>query len=201
MQYKELIDKRVVIVASVVMLFMLTMLLAFYPQKKSTPSNNNNNSDNSSSSKEVLYAFGASSAKFSESETGIDVLLKAPSDQKVSAATVAVKYPKDRLEVVETYDPSEDCINKNNKLDTVLAYKNNKETGVLEITRSALLEDEQLPSGEFCFGTLYFKTKDGASASAGEITFDIKSNDAAVVGPKVKYNAKVDASSAKVQVQ
>lgn len=200
MQIKELIDKRVVVVASVSLLFMLSMLLALL----ATNTKKTNTVTTQAAVKEdVTFGFNKKSLSLTGNDLSVDVLVKTKTTNKVSAATVSIKYPADLLTFDNADNLSENCLGNNPKLDTSLAINNNAQTGVLEITRTALLADEQLPGGTFCFVTLNFETKENEDAqTAGkQITFNMKATDSVVVGPKVKYSAKVDQANSSVSLQ
>lgn len=197
MQLKEFIDKRVIVVSSVTILFMLCMLLALVA---TNTRETKKVSTSAAQKEEVAFAFGKNSLqKNTDEEVEVDVMLKTKSSNRVSAATVLVKYPVEVLKFSTSDYPSTDCQAKSNKLDTALAINNNSQTGVLEITKTALLADEELPSGNFCFGTLRFEVLSDSYAGK-ELSFEVKSGETLVVGPKVKYNVKIDSANGKAKL-
>jgi hypothetical protein len=198
MQLKELIDKRVVIVSSVSILFMLCMLIALL----ATRTQPERIVASAGQKDEVVFSFAKKTLAIDDDDLTVDVMLNTKATKKVSAATITIKYPSDILRFDDSEDASAECAAGNNKLDTVLSVDNNAQTGVVEITRTALLADEELPSGKFCFGTVSFTPVSRQADVTGKaITFDVQSAETLVVGPSVKYTATVDSANGKVTLK
>ena len=91
----------------------------------------------------------------------VNLYLESSQEDKLSGASVFVKYPSKILEYSENLSaqPNTECKNSNYKLTQLLATKNDPKAGVVRITKVQIAADDALPSGKFCFGTLKFTTK------------------------------------------
>ncbi len=132
-----------------------------------------------------------------------DIVADAGKDNKISGMTVIVDYSESTLEydAKASAGPSEKCKAMGYKFNQALAAKNDSKKGTISISKVIIDRDENLPSGEFCFGTLVFKTKlNGFWSflpwinSTATIT-KAKESDWEIVGPGKKYKLAVDSDS------
>ncbi len=137
----------------------------------------------------------------------VNLFFQGQPTDKISAATVVMKYPQQLLEYDSTLgdttvssDPVEStCIANGYKLNQVLKVENDSQSGRLTITRIALEKDENLPGGLFCFGTVTFRTKQYVNATQGQINLSATGL-WEIVGPKGSYRPQVAGANDHVSV-
>lgn len=133
-----------------------------------------------------------------KNSTEVNILFDSSKDDKISAATIVIKYPSYMLELVnsDTAYANQECMKHNYKLNQQLEAKNDTKKGILELTKVMIAQDKDLPAGQTCFATLTFKAKSSfwfiipGFRRNGNIEFsDI--NTWQVVGPNRSYTTAV----------
>jgi len=110
----------------------------------------------------VATSLQGSAAKVKDkSEYHVDIFVDSGENNKLSGTTAVLTYPQDALifDKEASVDASPECEERGFKLNQLLNVKDDPKTGTLTITRVLIERDENLPSGEFCFGTLAFTTQ------------------------------------------
>lgn len=109
---------------------------------------------------DVILAPHSSSLGEIDSEYSVDIKMDTKSQTStVTAAAITLSYPKDVLAVDESKtnaqarNTSEEC----NVLDQSISNATDAVAGVVKMVKATYAAENDLPRGEICFGTVYFK--------------------------------------------
>lgn len=128
----------------------------------------------------------------------VNVFFRSTKDNKISAATIQLKYSKDNLDFDESMKDKIDVVCQNNDFSftNLVNVTNDPAVGAVTITRGLLDNDDtklppHLDSGISCFGTVYFKAKAGLASFPQNASVSLNTDPTVceVVGPGGKTYA------------
>jgi hypothetical protein len=129
-----------------------------------------------------------------------DVMLEVIPTNNVTAAAITLQYPTSvlTLNTLKTEKQAANASDQCNMLDQTITSSFDEGTGTVKLVKASYADDTKLPTGKFCFGTIFFTVKAAGTSTdvlkfSGDVT---KLTDWDVVGKIGRYQVLLASPSA-----